>query len=128
MGKDRGFFARHRHLCYLRPTAPAIRTDRTAALHNPLQTITAFNDSNPVGQMGQGGICVAVFARLLGKTVSGTDFGDRMGSGSGQFAASALDTLSAARNRVTGKPALSRARVGGLRFHLAGGTAICPDP
>ena len=67
-------------------------------------------------------------ARLLGKTVSGTDFGDRMGSGSGQFAASALDTLSAARNRDTGKPALSRARVGGLRFHLAGGTAICPDP
>ena len=54
-------------------------------------------------------------ARLLGKTVSGTDFGDRMGRGSGQFAASALDMLSAARNRVTGKPALSRARVGGLR-------------
>jgi hypothetical protein len=27
-------------------TAPAIRTDRTAALHNPLQTITAFNDLN----------------------------------------------------------------------------------
>ena len=54
-------------------------------------------------------------ARLLGKTVSGTDFGDRMGVVSGQFAASALDMLSAARNRVTGKPALSRARVGGLR-------------
>jgi hypothetical protein len=33
-------------------------------------------------------------ARLLGKTVSGTDFGDRMGR-----AESALDTLSAARNR-----------------------------
>jgi hypothetical protein len=47
--------------------------------------------------------------------VSGTDFGDRMGRGSGQFAASALDTLSAACNRDTGKPALSRTRVGGLR-------------
>ena len=54
-------------------------------------------------------------ARLDGKTVSGTDFGDRMGRGSGQFAASALDTLSAACNRDTGKPALSRTRVGGLR-------------
>src|SRR5260370_35142104 len=32
-------------------------------------------------------------ARLLGKTVSGTDFGNRMGRGSGQFAESALDTL-----------------------------------
>ena len=53
--------------------------------------------------------------RLDGKTVSGTDFGDRMGRGSGQFAASALDTLSAACNRDTGKPALSRTRVGGLR-------------
>jgi hypothetical protein len=39
----------------------------------------------------------------------------RMGRGSGQFAASALDTLSAACNRDTGKPALSRTRVGGLR-------------
>jgi hypothetical protein len=47
--------------------------------------------------------------------LSGTDFGDRMGRGSGQFAASALDTLSAACNRHTGKPALSRTRVGGLR-------------
>ena len=44
-----------------RDTAPAIRTDRTAALHNPLQKITAFNDSNPVGQIDQGGICVAAF-------------------------------------------------------------------
>jgi hypothetical protein len=38
-------------------------------------------------------------ARPLGKTVPGTDFGDRMGRGSGQFAESALDTLCAARNR-----------------------------
>src|SRR5260370_1256514 len=35
----------------------------------------------------------AYSARLLGKTVSGTDFGNRMGRGSGQFAESALDTL-----------------------------------
>jgi hypothetical protein len=33
------------------------------------------------------------------ETVSGTDFGDRMGRGSGQFAESALDTLYVARNR-----------------------------
>ena len=33
------------------------------------------------------------------ETVSGTDFGDRMGGGSGQFAESALDTLYVARNR-----------------------------
>ena len=31
--------------------------------------------------------------------MSGTDFGDRMGRGSGQFAESAVDTLSVARNR-----------------------------
>jgi hypothetical protein len=37
------------------------------------------------------------------------------GGGSGQFAESALDTLYVARNRGTGKPALSRTRVGGLR-------------
>jgi hypothetical protein len=42
-------------------------------------------------------------------------FGDRMGHGSGQFAESAVNTLSVARNRDTGKPTLSRARVGGLR-------------
>jgi hypothetical protein len=33
------------------------------------------------------------------ETVSGTDFGDRMGGGSGQFAESALETLYVARNR-----------------------------
>src|SRR5260370_41112610 len=35
-------------------TAPAIRTDRMAALQNPLETITAFNDSNLIIQVGQG--------------------------------------------------------------------------
>jgi hypothetical protein len=35
----------------------------------------------------------------IGETVSGTDFGDRMGRGSGQFAESALDTLYVACNR-----------------------------
>jgi hypothetical protein len=37
-------------------------------------------------------------ACLLGRTVSGTDFGDRMGVVSGRFAESALDTLCVARN------------------------------
>ena len=99
-----------------RDTAPAIRTDRTAALHNPLQKITAFNDSNPVGQIDQGGICVAAFGPPTREDrVRNRSRRPDGACGSGQFAASALDMLSAARNRVTGKPALSRARVGGLR-------------
>jgi hypothetical protein len=35
----------------------------------------------------------------IGKRCQGTDLGDRMGRGSGQFAESALDTLYVARNR-----------------------------
>src|SRR5260370_17585673 len=49
---------RARRVSEIVDAAPAIRTDRTAALQNPLPTITASHYSNPIGQVYHSPLCV----------------------------------------------------------------------